>query len=619
MGSVIVKNKQDRLGLHIPIISNLLYKNNIDDKDLSQNEDGTYSAKNEGKGKRKLHHVTIRNLKPDNEYQFSIAGKILTFDKDGSTKFRTVKTAKVMDELKTPDPLYGQVKLRNEKDEGIIYFYLADTTNIFKSQLLSSRVSNGTYTFDLNSLKFASLDKLFTVSAEKRIFNFEVVDDDKKSTFSRIQTKTYKPIDTINVNNINDENTTEINRSIFPAIILQTIAYEDEDTGGIAPKSNGSSCLLDAECTSGTCRACYGINKTCVGVECTDIPTIRCGDGQCLAPNENDRTCPVDCTVVLQPKKPDGSSCQSYEECEGYCLSCPQNSNEKYCVGSTMGADQVFSAHCSADSYNLDDPVASNCGDGQCSYSENSYTCPEDCGIVTKCGDNICNVEKDENHISCPQDCDNETDPEIKDENENKVEDRPPQDENLPEMNLTAIVGISTDDYTGIRNIELQACAESTRAGGKGYSIGGIMYAGDGVFECVQWTSCDTYVKYTPPEGREGEIILDRCLRARDIQRDNLEIEEEVAVGLDIYDNCILTEVENYEPSLSTGYSYRDSNLGAGVQSLCPNGKFEVHPALDIIYYDEGDLNNSNLPEIRWTPPDSFDVLECQVYESEIF
>jgi|GEM_PF-5553605 len=117
-----------------------------DDRDMEQNAYGDYELKEEGVKTRYTHHVTIRGLEPEKEYEYALVGSIKKISKyESGTSFETIETRAINENLKTPDPGYGQIESVEAEDSVIIL-----TKAIDESTRASTYVaSNLTYSVDL--------------------------------------------------------------------------------------------------------------------------------------------------------------------------------------------------------------------------------------------------------------------------------------------------------------------------------------------------------------------------------------------------------------------------------------------------------------------------------------
>ena len=87
-----------------------------------------------------------------------------------------------------------------------------------------------------------------------------------------------------------------------------------------------------------------------------------------------------------------------------YYKNCPEDcksgSKDGYC-------DKVYDGKCDPDCKREEDPdcIKAVCGDGECEKGkgENYQNCPQDCPMPAVCGDKIC--EENESYHSCPEDC----------------------------------------------------------------------------------------------------------------------------------------------------------------------------------------------------------------------
>lgn len=119
----------------------------FDDRDIELAQDGTYVQTAEGLVDRYTHHVTVRNLKPETEYSFRIAGLI----NGKEAPVSTATTLPLIEDIQTPDPAYGKVEGADVNGDAYIVFSAGQDENNIKS--ISVTLSdNQTYAFDANLL-----------------------------------------------------------------------------------------------------------------------------------------------------------------------------------------------------------------------------------------------------------------------------------------------------------------------------------------------------------------------------------------------------------------------------------------------------------------------------------
>ncbi|MFQ5493533.1 MAG: fibronectin type III domain-containing protein, partial [Candidatus Dojkabacteria bacterium] len=99
----------------VPLMERLGKQVAYDDHDTEQSHTGSFGVNKDGLQERYLHHVTVRDLEPEKTYYFRV-GESLRLFKGEDTEFSTLK---VIEEIQTPDPVYGRVFPDNESDEGI--------------------------------------------------------------------------------------------------------------------------------------------------------------------------------------------------------------------------------------------------------------------------------------------------------------------------------------------------------------------------------------------------------------------------------------------------------------------------------------------------------------------
>lgn len=115
-----------------------------------------------------LHHVTVGNLSPNTSYVYRIKnkGKTYTQNADGNA-FPPAKTLPVLTQITQPHPIFGQVKMSDEKTPvhpAIVYLRVDDPDPAPGSGLLSTFVrANGFWLLDLGNLR----------DVQGRVFEFD--------------------------------------------------------------------------------------------------------------------------------------------------------------------------------------------------------------------------------------------------------------------------------------------------------------------------------------------------------------------------------------------------------------------------------------------------------------
>ncbi len=126
------------------------------------------------------HHITVRNLEPETEYEFMVGnGNIFKKVSAISTEASTFTTRSELEEISTPDPAYGTVRYYDEEEEiylrsndAVVYAVLYENFSESESQPISSvtNVEGGWY-LDVSNAYMESGEKFFD-----SISDFEAVD-----------------------------------------------------------------------------------------------------------------------------------------------------------------------------------------------------------------------------------------------------------------------------------------------------------------------------------------------------------------------------------------------------------------------------------------------------------
>jgi len=151
-----------------------------DDRNVELNQSGEYMKLAGEQKQRYSHHVTIRDLKPDTDYNFRVGGRIN--GKSGSVV--SSKTLTLRDSIATPDPAYGKIENLDATDS-IVLARKTEGEGIF-----STTVSpNGTYSIDMGTI--------FPTAASALKLNLEVWNQNNSTKDIRFDVETYKPLQTI--------------------------------------------------------------------------------------------------------------------------------------------------------------------------------------------------------------------------------------------------------------------------------------------------------------------------------------------------------------------------------------------------------------------------------------
>lgn len=186
----------------------------------------------------------------------------------------------------------------------------------------------------------------------------------------------------------------------------ESVANCGADCTGEFPE--GERCIVDADCTSGSCdfrgrctRACgdgvCGAGESCGGLnfcpsDCGGCPpgSVCLEDGACASGRCEAGFCGGSCGDGTCTVVPDGETCFA-EGCQNDCGACPNGT-----PGCDSGND------CGSGFCRLGVCVPP-CGNGSCDPGESCSTCGIDCGVCPFCGDFSCN--NGETCDSCAVDC----------------------------------------------------------------------------------------------------------------------------------------------------------------------------------------------------------------------
>jgi hypothetical protein len=145
------------------------------------------------------------------------------------------------------------------------------------------------------------------------------------------------------------------------------------------------TCNSSSKCQTRTCPAASGCT---VDYACLPNLGCTCGNGTCDAvlTGETNANCSVDCPIC------GNNIIEGSEACDGTNLA-GQTCVTKGFSGGTLS--------CTACAFNTSSCSSTVCGDGTCSAGETAATCLVDC----HCGDGACQSSYSEDSFSCPADC----------------------------------------------------------------------------------------------------------------------------------------------------------------------------------------------------------------------
>lgn len=199
-GEVIYKDKDSFSGFPFNVLGrpDVAYE----DRDVEFNEEeNTYEFSDELFSKRRVHHVTLRDLDPDTTYYFRINGDLREYKTE--TEFFTTRS--LPESVDEPDPMYGYVDYLVTEENldvpiaGIVLYRVIETDNQNeRSQLHSSVITrDATWSGDLSNL-MADNEEKFEWDASTHSLIVEV-----RSTQGNTKTQLYlekhKPLKTINI------------------------------------------------------------------------------------------------------------------------------------------------------------------------------------------------------------------------------------------------------------------------------------------------------------------------------------------------------------------------------------------------------------------------------------
>jgi hypothetical protein len=200
-----------------------------DDRDVEISTDGNYVQVEAGAQPRYTHHVTVRNLQPETEYSFRVAGAM----NGKQAEIATSKTLSIIEDITTPDPAYGKVEGGEGKDTILVFTYNDETSQKVVSTFTSAA---STYSFDANGLG----QKDFSAA----LLTANVSSGKDKGAIVTFKSGAYKPLDTIVLGPRQNSVAVSSNSSLVKGISAATFKNTNDITACSAenstPQEDGS-------------------------------------------------------------------------------------------------------------------------------------------------------------------------------------------------------------------------------------------------------------------------------------------------------------------------------------------------------------------------------------------
>ncbi|MCA9385546.1 fibronectin type III domain-containing protein [Candidatus Dojkabacteria bacterium] len=267
----------------------------FDDRDLVEIALNEFEYDIEEAKPRQTHHVTIRELEPETTYSFQVHNDSEVFEDQPFAEFTT---AKIPDQIRTPDPVYGMVSSEVEEtgiSDGIIIFNKRSEAE-GSSHFVSVPVKNGSYSLDAQNLLSADLSEYYSVrDNEYEVIRFlatangEILDES-----IQVPPDSDQPVDTV-VLSIPDE---QIAQVLIAEVEAQDVCSEVCD-------SNGENCNFLTIGESLWCSACAA---NCGGL-LSACEEQGYGEEYCISSSTNSGTSDIE----SDPTNPYGKDCNEDE------------------------------------------------------------------------------------------------------------------------------------------------------------------------------------------------------------------------------------------------------------------------------------------------------------------
>jgi|GEM_PF-3097964 len=314
-----------------------------DDRDVDQNNEGEYVLDEGGAEKRKMHHVSIRGLEPEKEYEVKVGGTVLLKSKDADkADLPMIKTGKIIEDLKTPDPVYGKVVYEEQHNldvNGVVYFSILDGTDEDKvSSTMSTPLFTNTYSLDLSSIRNIALDEYVSVTKGEDIFELEIKFEDKElNTSSKFRTTEYKPLDTILLEREGSQSEAaggsllgKTSAIVDDGLIDDTPVQNELPTGSVCDPNNTSERCAGGEYAK--CSKCDDSDMHICISNWTDVyGTIALLDGYCPYQEEKEGSEEVPGTVPVGGGCWNDAECDKLDRTTAECITCP-NGVDRRCI-----------------------------------------------------------------------------------------------------------------------------------------------------------------------------------------------------------------------------------------------------------------------------------------------
>lgn len=223
--------------------------------EFNDERDSKNNGEKNGISARTTHVLVARALEPDTRYYYKVK---TTFNEKYEENFFSFKTPAVDKTVKSPDPVYGEVRSKDGKPKkNVIIELYAEKQSGERSSVLSTYTTDtGTYSLDLANLRTASFEKLWeerNANAEVNFYVYAMSLDEKyfytlssKSELTPVKTFMFKKNDSDHA----DSNSFAKVVPVAHAEVLQMTCDEAYD-GNVArcctQKTNGSGACANEE------------------------------------------------------------------------------------------------------------------------------------------------------------------------------------------------------------------------------------------------------------------------------------------------------------------------------------------------------------------------------------
>ena len=198
-----------------PILPHIGKARTYDDRDVDETSYGKYKL--EKWNDYYIHHVTLKDLEPNTRYYFRISTGFKV--QYGRQYDPIIDTTEILD-VRSPENMYGAIKGdgggRLEQDALVymtVYFENHETGYIEESARFSQVTTNGSYSFDVHSIRAKYGDKYFIEGGEKYYESIQAIAHGYDMSTMQVDSDKHQPAKTIILEKDNNQKEADSLRS----------------------------------------------------------------------------------------------------------------------------------------------------------------------------------------------------------------------------------------------------------------------------------------------------------------------------------------------------------------------------------------------------------------------